>query len=88
MRKSGKPDLRWRQGGGAKPPFGGSGSDSPRAYGHSRLPGVTACEARAPNDVGRCASRRSTDGTRCRRAVPCSAIATSLEMTPSANKAG
>jgi len=34
----------------------------PRAYGHSRLPGVTACEARAPNDVGRCASRRSTYG--------------------------
>ena len=34
--------------------------DPPRAYGHSRLPGVTACEARAPNNVGRCASRRST----------------------------
>jgi len=27
-------------------------------------------------------------GTRCRRAAPCSAIATSLEMTPSASKAG
>jgi hypothetical protein len=34
--------------------------DPPRAYGHSRLPGVTACEARAPIDGGGCASRRST----------------------------
>ena len=34
--------------------------DPPRAYGHSRLPGVAACEARAPYNVGRCASRRST----------------------------
>ena len=34
--------------------------DPPRAYGKVWLPRPAACEARAPNDVGRCASRRFT----------------------------
>jgi hypothetical protein len=32
-------------------------SAGPRAYGEARLLGPAACEARAPNDVGGCASR-------------------------------
>src|SRR5450759_5150022 len=45
---------------GWRGPFSGACEAPLRAHGHSWLPRVTACEARAPNDVGRCASRRST----------------------------
>src|SRR5258707_7035177 len=40
-------------------PLGGTAAP-PGAYGEARSPGPAACEARAPNDAGGCASRRST----------------------------
>jgi hypothetical protein len=49
MRKSGQPDLRWRQGGGAKPPLGGLAR-----------PACASGETREPFVQGPCASRRST----------------------------
>jgi hypothetical protein len=64
-------------------------SAGPRAYGEARLLGPAACEARAPNDVGGCASRRSTARHRLRRRPPREAqgLISGLASRPARSKA-